>query len=102
MLCLCCAVLCRVLRIFKLARGWPRLLRFLTSLGRSIAGVNWMFVILLLVVYILAVMGMQLFGYEFQFCDHVDGAQPVCPPGEDCPSHRDCYVPCSADQVGSC
>lgn len=55
----------------------------------------------------------QIFGYQFMFCDYVEGAQPVCPLGQalwgggahpgstsgSCPEHLLCYLPCSAQQA---
>jgi hypothetical protein len=70
---------------------------------RSFSQVCYLSLLLLLFVYIIALMGMQLFGHKFSSCD-VEGAQELCPPGmqrSECPSYPDCYVPCSESQVGS-
>ncbi len=45
--------------------------------------------------------GAQLFGYQVQFCDRVDGSSLQCPPGLDCGSRWHCWVPCAASQAGS-
>ena len=47
---------------------------------------------------------MQLFGYEFVFCDSydVEGAAPSCPPNvleTSCPNRKDCYVGCESAQA---
>jgi hypothetical protein len=55
---------------------------------------------------------MMILGFRFSFCD-APGAEAACPPGmskndpclEDggcyqCPSHRDCYLPCTEAQWG--
>lgn len=93
----------RLLRIFKLARSWKELNRIINTIGRSIVSVGYLSLLLLLLVFVFALMGMQLFGYKLRFCD-ADGAQPFCPPGldpaADCPAHPDCYVACSASLEG--
>jgi len=91
------------MRVFKVARSWKELNRIINAIGRSVASVGWLSVLLLLMVFVFALMGMQIFGYRLQWCD-VAGAQPLCPPGlqegVDCADHPDCYVPCQPDQVG--
>jgi len=42
----------------------------------------------------------QLFGFANVFCNHIEGGKQACPPGMDCPSHRDCYVPCTESLKG--
>ena len=61
---------------------------------------------LMLFIFIFDLLGMQLFGYKFIFCDSygVAGAEPLCPPGvgsSACPKRRDCYAPCDATQAGA-
>jgi hypothetical protein len=70
---------------------------------RSFSQVCYLSLLLLLFVYIIALMGMQLFGHKFSSCD-VEGARELCPPGmqrSECPSYPDCYVPCLESQVAS-
>jgi hypothetical protein len=90
----------RLMRVFKLARSWKELNRIITAVLRSFSQVCYLSLLLLLFVYIIALMGMQLFSHKFASCD-VDGAQQLCPPGmqrHECPSYPDCYVPCSESQ----
>jgi hypothetical protein len=93
----------RLLRILKLARNWKELQRILNSIIKSVASVCWLSLLLLLFMFVFALMGMQLFGWQMAQCD-VAGAQQLCPPGLDnhkeCPYHYDCYVPCDSSRVG--
>ncbi len=92
--------------MFKLARSWRELNRLISTLLGSVMSVGYLSLILLLFMFIFALLGMQLFGYKFQFCDAVEGSQQLCPPGmeinADCPDHLDCYLPCDASQVRAC
>ncbi len=86
-----------MLRVIKLAHRWQELNRLLTTLGRSVAAVCNLSLILLLFIFVFALLGLQLFGYRMLECDaSTPGALPLCPPGldpvRDCPPHRDCYV----------
>jgi hypothetical protein len=93
----------RLLRVFKLARSWKQLNDIITTVFDSLSSISYLSLILLLFMFITALLGMQLFGYAFAFCDEADGfplgAQYLCPPGVDCPRHYDCYLPCDASQV---
>lgn len=92
----------RLLRVFKLARSWKELNRIINTIGRSVVSVGYLSVLLLLLVFVFALMGLQIFGHKLMWCD-VEGAVPLCPPGlrpeADCPPHPDCYVACSAAQA---
>jgi hypothetical protein len=93
----------RLMRVFKLARSWKELNRIITAVLRSFSQVCYLSLLLLLFVYIIALMGMQLFGHKLSSCN-VEGAQELCPPGmqrAECPSYPDCYVPCSESQVAT-
>ena len=97
----------RLLRIFKLARSWKQLNEIISTMIRSLAGISYLSLILLLFMFIFALLGMQLFGYEFVFCDEygldeAGGARATCPAGltDVCPKHFDCYAPCDASLVG--
>lgn len=93
----------RLMRVFKLARSWKELNRIITAVLRSFSQVCYLSLLLLLFVYIIALMGMQLFSHKFSSCD-VDGAQQLCPPGvprHECPSYPDCYVQCSESQAAT-
>jgi len=42
----------------------------------------------------------QLFGYRSVWCGEIEGASQRCPPGESCPDLYDCFVDCSASELG--
>ena len=58
----------RLLRVFKLARSWKQLNDIITTMFKSLAGISYLSLILLLFMYVFALLGMQLFGYEFIDC----------------------------------
>ena len=94
----------RLLRIFKLARSWPQLRKIIATILATIPSMSSLAGMLFLFIFIFDLLGMQLFGYKFIFCDsyEVMDASPTCPPGmaaEACPNRRDCYAPCSATQA---
>jgi len=95
----------RLLRIFKLARSWKALNVIITTMFNSIASISFLSLILMLFMFIFALLGMQVYGYEFVNCDKYDLsiAVPQCPAGlkGDCPDHFDCYAPCALAQVNS-
>eukprot|EP00803_Ostreobium_quekettii_P004183 evm.model.scf_87.8 EVM.evm.TU.scf_87.8 scf_87:120717-129538(-) len=95
----------RLMRVFKLARSWKELNKIINTIFKSLSSIAYLSLILLLFIFITALLGMQLFGYKFTFCDAVEGSSPQCPPGleplKDCPSHFDCYLPCSEAEVGT-
>ncbi|KAG2495837.1 hypothetical protein HYH03_006076 [Edaphochlamys debaryana] len=89
----------RLLRVFRLARSWKELHVVVTGMFKSVQASLMLVLLMLLFLFIAALVGMQLFGYRFMFCSYVEGAAPVCPPGEavwgQCPNHFDCYLPCA-------
>jgi len=86
----------RLLRVFKLARSWKQLNDIIRTIFKSLASIAYLSLILLLFMFIFALLGMQLFGYALEFCDgYPPGVAPICPEGESCPKHRDCYAPCT-------
>ncbi|KAG2489238.1 hypothetical protein HYH03_012259 [Edaphochlamys debaryana] len=95
----------RLLRVFRLARNWKELNMIIRAIFKSVGSTTWLLLLMLLFMFIAALMGMQLFGYKFMFCDYVAGAAAVCPLGlriwGDCPNHFHCYLPCDAGTVGS-
>ncbi|GIL50395.1 hypothetical protein Vafri_6622, partial [Volvox africanus] len=97
--------LLRLLRVFRLMRIWRELYVILHAILRSVMSTAYLLLLLLLFLFISALMGMQLFGYKFMFCDYVEGARAVCPLGQrvwgDCPNHFYCYLPCSENQNGT-
>mmetsp|Transcript_58372 Transcript_58372/g.186072 ORF Transcript_58372/g.186072 Transcript_58372/m.186072 type:complete len:1616 (+) Transcript_58372:485-5332(+) len=92
----------RLLRVFKLARSWKELNQIINTIFKSLASIAYLSLILLLFIFIFALLGMQLFGYKFQFCEAVVDSSPICPPGmkDLCPKHWDCYRECSESDVG--
>ena len=96
----------RLLRILKLARSWPQLRKIIATILDTIPSMSSLAGMLFLFIFIFDLLGLQLFGYEFVFCDSygVDGAAPTCPPSvaeTACPNRKDCYVACKASQVGT-
>ncbi|XP_069873512.1 sodium channel protein type 11 subunit alpha, partial [Dipodomys merriami] len=55
----------RVLRVFKLAKSWPTLNTLIKIIGHSVGALGNLTVVLAIVVFIFAVVGMQLFGNTF-------------------------------------
>jgi len=94
----------RLLRVFKLARSWKQLNQIITTIFTSLASISYLSLILLLFIFIFSLLGMQLFGFQFIFCDHIglEDAEKQCPAGlaDTCPKHFDCYVPCEKSLVG--
>ena len=94
----------RLLRVFKLARSWKQLNDIITTMFKSLAGISYLSLILLLFMYVFALLGMQLFGYEFIDCGGygIEAADKNCPAGmtKECPDHFDCYAPCESSQLG--
>lgn len=94
----------RLLRVFRLARQWKELNLIIKAMFKSVKSTMYLSLLMLLFMFIAALMGMQLFGYRFEYCDYVDAAAPRCPLGKrvwgDCPNHFDCYVPCDLATVG--
>ena len=101
----------RLLRVFKLARRWKELNLIMATLLRSLAAISYLTILLFLFIFIMAVLGMQVFGYQLVFCDQYNlgpPVQPTCPAGLSteagtCPGghYYDCYAPCDLSQVGS-
>ena len=94
----------RLLRVLKLARSWKQLNDIITTMFKSLAGISYLSLILLLFMYVFALLGMQLFGYEFIDCGGygIEAADKNCPAGmtKECPDHFDCYAPCESSQLG--
>ncbi|GIL88323.1 hypothetical protein Vretifemale_16288 [Volvox reticuliferus] len=95
----------RLLRIFRLARNWKEFNALIRGMFNSVQASIMLVGLMLLFLFISSLVGMELFGYEFMFCDYVEGARAVCPPGQrvwgDCPNHFYCYLPCSDSQNGT-
>ena len=100
----------RLLRVFKLARSWKELNRILTTVLNSMPSLSYLSLLLALFFFIMAVLAMQVFGYQEIFCDAYNlgpSVQPTCPVGLStaagtCPPkhYYDCYAPCDPSTVG--
>ncbi|KAJ8386133.1 hypothetical protein AAFF_G00176410 [Aldrovandia affinis] len=66
----------RLLRVFKLAKSWPTLNTLIKIIGNSVGALGNLTLVLAIIVFIFAVVGMQLFGKNYQDC--------VCKIAKDC------------------
>ena len=51
----------RQLRVFKLAKSWSTMRELLSAIGKSMTGVGYVGLMMIIYIYIFAVMGMKLF-----------------------------------------
>lgn len=54
------------LRVFKLAKSWPTLNTLIKIIGNSVGALGNLTLVLAIIVFIFAVVGMQLFGKNYQ------------------------------------
>ncbi|XP_027015707.1 sodium channel, voltage-gated, type I like, alpha b isoform X1 [Tachysurus fulvidraco] len=66
----------RLLRVFKLAKSWPTLNMLIKIIGNSVGALGNLTLVLAIIVFIFAVVGMQLFGKSYRDC--------VCKISENC------------------
>ncbi|XP_069021396.1 sodium channel protein type 4 subunit alpha B isoform X2 [Embiotoca jacksoni] len=66
----------RLMRVFKLAKSWPTLSMLMKIIGNSVGALGNLTLVLAIIVFIFAVVGMQLFGKNYKDC--------VCRIAEDC------------------
>nr|XP_033473383.1 sodium channel, voltage-gated, type I-like, alpha isoform X2 [Epinephelus lanceolatus] len=66
----------RLLRVFKLAKSWPTLNTLIKIIGNSVGALGNLTLVLAIIVFIFAVVGMQLFGKSYRDC--------VCKISADC------------------
>ncbi|XP_077074743.1 sodium channel, voltage gated, type VIII, alpha subunit a isoform X4 [Siphateles boraxobius] len=66
----------RLLRVFKLAKSWPTLNMLIKIIGNSVGALGNLTLVLAIIVFIFAVVGMQLFGKSYKDC--------VCKISQDC------------------
>uniref|UniRef100_A0A669DII8 Sodium channel protein n=1 Tax=Oreochromis niloticus TaxID=8128 RepID=A0A669DII8_ORENI len=66
----------RLLRVFKLAKSWPTLNMLIKIIGNSVGALGNLTLVLAIIVFIFAVVGMQLFGKNYKDC--------VCKIAESC------------------
>ncbi|XP_010280049.1 PREDICTED: sodium channel protein type 1 subunit alpha, partial [Phaethon lepturus] len=64
------------LRVFKLAKSWPTLNMLIKIIGNSVGALGNLTLVLAIIVFIFAVVGMQLFGKNYKEC--------VCKIASDC------------------
>ncbi|XP_071394230.1 sodium channel, voltage-gated, type I-like, alpha [Centroberyx affinis] len=58
----------RLLRVFKLAKSWPTLNMLIKIIGNSVGALGNLTLVLAIIVFIFAVVGMQLFGKNYRDC----------------------------------
>uniref|UniRef100_A0A8C3GBW5 Sodium channel protein n=1 Tax=Cyclopterus lumpus TaxID=8103 RepID=A0A8C3GBW5_CYCLU len=58
----------RLLRVFKLAKSWPTLNTLIKIIGNSVGALGNLTLVLAIIVFIFAVVGMQLFGKYYKDC----------------------------------
>uniref|UniRef100_A0A8C3NI74 Sodium channel protein n=1 Tax=Geospiza parvula TaxID=87175 RepID=A0A8C3NI74_GEOPR len=58
----------RLLRVFKLAKSWPTLNMLIKIIGNSVGALGNLTLVLAIIVFIFAVVGMQLFGRSYKEC----------------------------------
>nr|XP_056719950.1 sodium channel protein type 4 subunit alpha [Euleptes europaea] len=66
----------RLMRVFKLAKSWPTLNMLIKIIGNSVGALGNLTLVLAIIVFIFAVVGMQLFGKSYKEC--------VCKISTDC------------------
>ncbi|XP_033025397.1 sodium channel protein type 4 subunit alpha-like [Lacerta agilis] len=66
----------RLMRVFKLAKSWPTLNMLIKIIGNSVGALGNLTLVLAIIVFIFAVVGMQLFGKSYTEC--------VCKISSDC------------------
>ena len=54
------------LRVFKLAKSWPTLNLLISIMGQTVGAIGNLTIVLCIIVFIFAVMGMQLFGKNYE------------------------------------
>nr|AQY19122.1 voltage-gated sodium channel Nav1.1 [Lepeophtheirus salmonis] len=60
----------RLLRVFKLAKSWPTLNLLISIMGKTVGALGNLTLVLCIIIFIFAVMGMQLFGKSY--VDNID------------------------------
>ena len=53
------------LRVFKLAKSWPTLNLLIGIIGRTMGALGNLCIVLAIIIFIFAVMGMQVFGADY-------------------------------------
>ena len=89
----------RIFRLFKLAKSWKELQKLLRTMLDSLSSISYLSLILLVIIVIFALLGQEVFGYNFDSCS-VENSKQFCPfdGSTPCPDHFDCYVACNASE----
>lgn len=66
----------RLLRVFKLAKSWPTLNLLISIMGKAVGDLGNLTFVLAIIVFIFAVMGMQLFGNKYVATGFPNGELP--------------------------
>nr|XP_044992454.1 sodium channel protein type 5 subunit alpha isoform X2 [Jaculus jaculus] len=69
----------RLLRVFKLAKSWPTLNTLIKIIGNSVGALGNLTLVLAIIVFIFAVVGMQLFGKNYSELRHRIGDSGLLP-----------------------
>lgn len=69
------------MRVFKLAKSWPTLNLLIGIIGRTLGALGNLTFVLIIIIFIFAVMGMQLFGHNYR----LEGVEKC--------KFRDCVMP---------
>lgn len=54
----------RLMRVFKLARRWAELNKIVRTIFKSLSSIAYLSLLLLVFIFIMALLGMQIFGYK--------------------------------------
>ena len=66
----------RLMRVFKLARRWAELNKIVRTIFRSLSSIGYLSLLLLVFIFIMALLGMQVFGFR---CVVLRSLSQVCP-----------------------
>jgi voltage-dependent calcium channel L type alpha-1D len=55
----------RLMRVFKLARRWEELHKIVRTVFKSLASIAYLSLLLLLFIFMMALLGMQMFGHRY-------------------------------------
>ncbi|KAM7336832.1 hypothetical protein ACRRTK_002951 [Alexandromys fortis] len=69
----------RLLRVFKLAKSWPTLNTLIKIIGNSVGALGNLTLVLAIIVFIFAVVGMQLFGKNYSELRHQISGSDLLP-----------------------
>ena len=67
--------------MFKLAKSWPTLNLLISIMGKTVGALGNLTFVLCIIIFIFAVMGMQLFGKNYigkSICKHLYNSMKIC------------------------